>query len=182
MRDLAFQFGEKVGFFSQINPAEVLQHPAALGGLGGMTAGAVSGLISPGEYEDADGNMKRRSRLGSALRRALMLGAGGAGAGMAYNYFSGPKNPPLPDDVAGMMRPHGRDAAAAKNPFLTSQPTKMEQTMKQQFGGRADHQRSAFNDQLDKPNPFLELRRDVQNIKIPKQKSSEPTAGAERRV
>lgn len=87
-------FGEKVGFFGQMNPAElsrVLQHPAALGGLGGATAGAVSGLIAPGEYEDADGNMKRRSRLGSALRRALMLGAGGAGAGMAYDYFSGPK-------------------------------------------------------------------------------------------
>lgn len=177
MHDLAFQFGEKVGFFGQMNPAglsKVLQHPAALGGLGGATAGAVSGLIAPGEYEDADGNMKRRSRLGSALRRALMLGAGGAGAGMAYDYFSGSKSPKLP-------APHDRDAAAAKNPFLTSQQPKMEQTMERRFSGQAD-QRGAVNDQLDKPNPFLDLRHDVQNIEIPKRKSSEPTAGPDRGV
>lgn len=83
MSNLPFQFGEKVGFIS-------MTHPATLAGVGGATAGAVSGLISPGEYEDEDGNVKKRSRIGSALRRALMLGAGGVGAGLTYDYFSRP--------------------------------------------------------------------------------------------
>jgi len=133
MRDLAFQFGEKVGFFNQMNSAEVLKHPVTLGGLGGAAAGAVSGLISPGEYEDADGNVKRRSRAGSALRRALMFGAGGAGAGAAYDYFSGPKNP-TPESPPRRFYGRGTMADPAfKNPFLYSQPTKMEQNMDEHF-------------------------------------------------
>jgi len=63
---------------------------ATYGGLGGLGAGAIAGLLSgalkPG-YDEETG--ERRSRLGQALKRALMYGGVGAGAGMALGGGAG---------------------------------------------------------------------------------------------
>jgi hypothetical protein len=150
-----FQFGEKVGFVS-------LSHPATLGGVGAGTAGAVSGLIAPGEYEDADGNVKKRSRIGSALRRAFMLGAGGFGAGMAYDYFSprrGRPDYPQQYDV--------RTRQPIVNPLLDPQPTDMERKIMESFSRGRVGERTDLHDQLDKPNAFLEERNRALDVKIP---------------
>jgi hypothetical protein len=78
----ALQFGASVK--QALDPALGM---AGLGGAGGALAGGLSGLIAPGEYEDEDGNLKRRGRLSTALQRALGMGAVGAGLGGAYGMY-----------------------------------------------------------------------------------------------
>jgi hypothetical protein len=78
----ALQFGAHVK--QALDPALGM---AGLGGAGGVIAGGLSGLIAPGEYEDEEGNVKRRSRLSTALQRALGMGAVGAGLGGAYGMY-----------------------------------------------------------------------------------------------
>lgn len=78
----ARQFGASVK--QALDPALGM---AGLGGAGGALAGGLSGLIAPGEYEDEDGNVKRRGRLSAALQRALGMGAVGAGLGGAYGMY-----------------------------------------------------------------------------------------------
>ena len=78
----ALQFGAAVK--QALHPALGM---AGLGGAGGLIAGGLSGLIAPGEYEDEDGNVKRRGRLSTALQRALGMGAVGAGLGGAYGMY-----------------------------------------------------------------------------------------------
>lgn len=88
----AFEFGKMVkrsfdwGQIGQ-TASRIWNDPTTQAGLmyGGLGAGlgGLHGLIAPGEYEDADGNVHRRGRLMGALRGALGGGAIGglAGAG-----------------------------------------------------------------------------------------------------
>jgi hypothetical protein len=78
----ALQFGAHVK--QALDPALGM---AGLGGAGGVIAGGLSGLIAPGEYEDEEGNVKQRSRLSTALQRALGMGAVGVGLGGAYGMY-----------------------------------------------------------------------------------------------
>ena len=78
----ALQFGAHIK--QALDPALGM---AGLGGAGGVIAGGLSGLIAPGEYEDEEGNLKRRSRLSAALQRALGMGAVGAGLAGAYGMY-----------------------------------------------------------------------------------------------
>lgn len=63
---------------------------AALGGSVGAALGGLSGLVAPGR--DEQGN--RRSRLRTALRRALLGGAVGGAAGAGYGGYKGLKDGP----------------------------------------------------------------------------------------
>lgn len=67
-----------------LNP-KAMGYGAAGGGLAGALGGGLAGLLSPGEEEDENGRVRRKSRLGAALRGALGGGAlgavGGAGLG-----------------------------------------------------------------------------------------------------
>lgn len=83
-KESAYSFGGRVK--QALDPA--VGYGAAGGGLLGAGLGGLAGLVNPGEEEDEDGNVRRRSRLGAALRGALGGGAAGALGGGALGYFS----------------------------------------------------------------------------------------------
>lgn len=62
---------------------------AVAGGIAGLAGGGLAGLLSPGEYEDENGVMKRRGRLMGALRGAGKGGLVGAAGGGALGAVGG---------------------------------------------------------------------------------------------
>jgi len=64
-----------------------------VGGLAGAGLGGLYGLMNPGEEEDENGRMRRRSRFGAALRGALGGGVLGAGGGALASYLANRPKP-----------------------------------------------------------------------------------------
>ena len=110
----ARSFGQKVaaGYdFSKLLPAA--GGGAALGALGG----GLAGFINPGE----DGEGRRRSRFGSALRGALGGGALGGAAGAGIEAYKPGTASEVQKYLAGFM-PNKRDKPVATPPALKYEP------------------------------------------------------------